>query len=113
MKSELYFLLVVQYFTTCQTQGKYGVNGGNKYIPFKQDLNRAESKLRTASIIYSENLIKISQTIIGEQMIDSYNFTDALLHTENLIDSLRLFTKCDQTSESYKQIVNILCYNSM
>jgi hypothetical protein len=46
-------------------------------------------------------------------MIDSYNFTDALLHTENLIDSLRLFTKCDQTSESYKQIVNILCYNSM
>ena len=69
--------------------------------------------MRTASIIYSENLIKISQTIIGEQMIDSYNFTDALLHTENLIDSLRLFTKCDQTSESYKQIVNILCYNSM
>ncbi len=109
---------MVQYFTTCQTQNRFGSiggggGGGNKYIPFKQELNKAESKLRTAAILYSENLIKISQSILGEQLIESYNFTDALLHTENLIDSLRLFTKCDQTSESYKKIVNILCYNSM
>lgn len=99
-------LLVVQYFTTCRF-------GSTKMLPFKQEINRADAKLNTAKTLYTSNLIKMSEPILGEQLIETYNFTDALYYTETLMDSLSLLIKCEETSYNYKQIVNILCYNSM
>ena len=108
--------LVVQYFTTCQIQpsyNKYNFGVGNKQIPFRQELNRAESKLRTAATLYNDNLVKISQSILGENLLRSYNFTDSIMITETYLDSIRSLIKCDYTSQNYKMAVRVLCNNSM
>ena len=82
-------------------------------MPFKQDINRAESKLRTAVTLYNDNLVRMSQSIMDEQEIMKYNFTESILSIETILDSIRSLIKCDQTSSSYKSAVKYLCYNSM
>lgn len=110
-------MLVVYYYTSCPNtfpgQSNPILKVNNKYMPFKQDLNRAESKLRTAVTLYNDNLVRMSQSIMDEQEIMKYNFTESILSIETILDSIRSLIKCDQTSASYKSAVNYLCYNSM
>lgn len=100
---------MVQYYTTCSANSK--VN--NKLIPFKLDLNKAESKLRTAATLYNDNLIRMSYSILGEKTLKSYNFQESITNIESILDNIRSLIKCEQTSKSYKNVVNILCTNSM
>ena len=82
-------------------------------MPYKHELNKAETKLRTAVTLYNDNLVRMSQAIMDEQEISKYNFTEAVLSIEGILDSIRSLIKCDQTSSSYQSVVHYLCYNSM
>lgn len=99
---------LVYYYTSCPKQ-----TGRTIFTPFRQDLNRAESKLRTAAILYTDNLVKMSKSILGDEKIRSYNFINGVWETERLVDSLRSMTRCDQTSVEYKATVEILCTHSI
>lgn len=99
---------LVYYYTTCPKQ-----TGRTIFTPFRQDLNRAESKLRTAAILYTDNLVKMSRSILGDDKIRSYNFINGVWETERLVDSLRGMTRCHETSIQYKGAVDILCTDSI
>jgi len=99
---------LVYYYTSCPKQ-----TGRTVFTPFRQDLNRAESKLRTAAILYTDNLVKMSKSILGEEKIRSYNFINGVWETERLVDSLRSMTRCEETSIEYRAAVKILCTDSM
>jgi hypothetical protein len=81
--------------------------------PFSQDINRAESKLRTALTLYNNNLVRISQSILGRDIVQNYNFSSQVANTERLFDSIRSLIQCDDTSRSYKHAVRVLCDNSL
>ena len=85
----------------------------NKYQPFKLDLNKAESKLRTAATIYNDNLLRMSQNLLGEQLLKTYNFPETIASIENILDNIRSNLGCEQTSASYKLAVRSLCSFSM
>ena len=85
----------------------------NKYQPFKGDLNKAESKLRTAATIYNDNLHRMSETLLGGAQLKTYNFQETIANIENILDSIRSNLGCDQTSLSYKMAVRSLCNNSL
>ncbi len=85
----------------------------NKYTPFKLDLNRAESKLRTAATLYSDNFVSMSQSILGDKTLKKFNFQESIINIETILDSIRTMIKCDQTSMNYKQAIYTLCNNSM
>lgn len=107
---------VVSYYTTCSvSQLANGARNHHnmKYSPFKLELNKAESKLRTASTIYQDNLMRMSKSILGQELISSYNFQESIQSIENVLDNIRSLIKCDQTSANYRGAVNILCSNSM
>jgi hypothetical protein len=106
---------VVNYYTTCSVNSNQvgGARSNMKYSPFKLELNKADSKLRTASTLYNDNLIRMSKTILGEELINSYNFQESIQSIENVLDNIRSLIKCDQTSSNYRAAVNILCSNSM
>jgi len=101
---------LVFYYTTCPTTFNNG-----KAIPtfFKLDLNRADSKLRTAIVLYTDNLVRMSRSFLGDDLIKSYGFTNSVWETERLLDSLRLMTKCDEPSVHYKAAVKVLCTDSI
>lgn len=99
---------LVYYYTSCPQQ-----TGRTIFSPFRQDLNRAESKLRTAAILYTDNLVKMTKFILGEHRINSYNFINGVWETERMVDSLRAMTRCETTSVEYKASVDILCTDSM
>jgi hypothetical protein len=104
----------VQYYTTCSTlQAKSSVS---KYYPFKHELNRANSKLRTALTLYNDNLVGISKQILGEQTlkyVKSYSFQKKIESIEELINKIRSMISCEQTNNNYKQAVNSVCTHSM
>jgi hypothetical protein len=106
----LLLLLVVYYYTSCPSSNVYG---RANFTPFKQDLNRAESKLRTAAIMYNDNLVKMSRSVLGENLIRSYSFSNSVWETERLVDSLRTMTRCEETSINYKAAVKVLCTDSV
>jgi hypothetical protein len=99
---------LVYYYTSCPKQ-----TGRTIFTPFRQDLNRASSKLHTAAILYTDNLVKMSKSILSEERIRSYNFVNGVWETERMVDSLRSMTRCDETSIEYKSAVNILCTDSI
>ena len=99
---------LVYYYTSCPKQ-----TGRTVFKPFGQDLNRAESKLRTAAILYTDNFVKMTKAILGEEKIRGYNFINGVWETERLVDSLRSMTRCEETSVQYKSAVSILCTDSM
>lgn len=82
-------------------------------MPFKQDLNRVYSKLRTALTQYNDNLERMSKQLLSEDVIQGYHFPEAVLAIESVIDKIVSMLKCDQTSENYRAAVNTLCTNSM
>lgn len=105
---------MVQYYTTCSvSQSAQNGRTATKYSPFKQDLNRADSKLRTASTLYNDNLERMSKSLLGEETLQSYRFPEAILNIETIIDNIRSMLKCDQTSANYRAAVGTLCTNSM
>ncbi|CAF0748234.1 unnamed protein product [Brachionus calyciflorus] len=114
-KNQMKYL--VQYYTTCSVSqiGNTKINKQQlqSYTPFKLDLNKVESKLRTANTLYSDNLIPMSRSLLNEQQIGSYNFQESISIIEKLIDKIRSSIRCDQTSHNYRQAVNALCTNSI
>ena len=91
-------------------------SAASKYAPFKHELNRANSKLRTALTLYNDNLVGISKQILGEETLSyvkSYNFQKTIELIEESLDKIRSLISCDLTSISYKHAVNNLCTHSM
>lgn len=84
-----------------------------KYTPFKQDINRVYSKLRTALTQYNDNLERMSKPVLGEEKIQEYRFPEAILTIESIVDKIVSMLKCEQTSENYRAAVNNLCTTSM
>jgi hypothetical protein len=87
-----------------------------KYAPFKYELNRANSKLRTALTLYNDNLVGMSKQILGEETLDyvkSYNFQKTLQIIEESFEKIRTMVSCEEPSFHYKQVVNTLCTNSL
>lgn len=108
---------LVQYYTTCSVSqiGNSKVNKQQitQFTPFKLDLNKAESKLRTANTIFTDNLVQMSRPFLSEQQLASYNFPESTPIIEKMIDKIRASIRCDQTSVNYRQAVNALCTNSI
>jgi len=108
---------LVQYYTSCTSTPASSRSNlyqqPSRFTPFKLDLNKAESKLRTAATIYNDNLIRMAHPILGEDVLRSYNFQEAILNIESTLDTIRSLIRCDQTSQSYKSAVKILCFNSI
>jgi hypothetical protein len=105
---------MVQYYTTCTSNSANGMRSSfNKYQPFKLDLNKAESKLRTAATIYNDNLLRLSYTLLGEQVLKTYSFQETIAGIENILDNIRSNLGCEYTSASYKLAVTALCHNSL
>lgn len=105
---------LVQYFTTCTVSvPSKSESRSMKFSPFKQDLNRVYSKLRTALTQYNDNLERMSKPVLGEETIQNYHFPEAILAVESTIDKIVAMLKCDQTSDSYRAAVTTLCTNSM
>ncbi len=107
----------MQYYTTCSTTHINAAKSSySKFSPFKHELNRANSKLRTALTLYNDNLVGISKQILGQDTLDyvkSYTFQKTIESIEESLDKIRSLILCEQTSLSYKQAVNHLCTNSM
>ena len=114
----------MQYYTTCTAPqvntlsggGGGKISGGGKYAPFKHELNRANSKLRTALTLYNDNLVGMSKQILAEETLEyvkNYSFQKTIEAIEESLDKIRSMISCDSTSLSYKQAVNNLCTNSL
>lgn len=84
-----------------------------KNTPFKLDLNKAESKLKTASTLYNDNLLRLSKNLISEDLLKSYNILESIQAIEVDVDNIRSMIKCDQTSLNYRGAVNNLCTDSI
>lgn len=105
---------MVQYFTTCTVNPKSeNMRHAAKYTPFKQDINRVYSKLRTALTQYNDNLERMSKPVLGDEQIQKYRFPEAILAIESIIDKIVSMLKCEQTSENYRAAVNNICTSSM
>ena len=88
-------------------------NPANRYVPFKLDLNRAESKLRTAATLYNDNFVQMSQSFLAESTLRKYDFQESIANVEIILDHIRSMIRCNQTSLNYRQAVQSLCNNSM